>query len=148
MRWVGADLPDNTTAGNAFLRIGLLDEISGAPTKGIYITTDGQTSSGAFAGEWLAATSNAGGGLTYDQDSAIAITTDTWHILEIRVSSDGATVTFYVDDTLFATATATLPAGVALVPAVQIQRAAASGDSFVIDVDYIECMQIFSTARN
>jgi hypothetical protein len=147
MRWVGSTGPGNTTATNCFLRCGLVNEISGAPTDGIYITTDGQDSSGAFANEWLAATRNTASGLAYDQDVAIGISSNTWVEAKIVISADGSTATFYIDDVLYATASVNMPAGVALAPSAQIQRAGATGTSFVIQVDYIEVTQVFTTPR-
>lgn len=147
MRWAGADLPDtNATANNGFLRLGLTDEITGAPVEGLYFSTDAETAAGAHAGHWLAVARNTASGLAYFKSTPINLDLDTWHILEIRVNAAGSQAGFYVDGVLFATATTNMPT-LPLVRGAQIQRAAAVGDSYLVDVDYMEVVQFLSSSR-
>lgn len=137
----------NTTATNGFLRIGMVDEISGAPSEGLYLTTDGVDSGGIYAAEFLAASRNTASGLVYWQDTAIAINVGTWYHFTMVVNAAGTSVDYYIDGVLFATATTNLPTGVALTPAAQIARAAAIGTSYVVQVDYISVVQELTTPR-
>jgi hypothetical protein len=144
MRWT-ANIPSNSVADNCFMRIGLSDEITGAPAAGIYFATDSVVGSGAFAGKIYGLVRNptiqeATGGTPHP------IVLNTWVLLEFRVDPDGGGVQFYVDGVNIGTVTTAtnIPAGAALAQHAQIQRAGSAGTNHRVEVDYIEVVQFYN----
>lgn len=148
MRWLMQVSRYITTSNNAFVRVGLADEITGAPTNAVYFTTDAANrADGSGYAKIMGAARN--GTLTYGSDVAgFALVPDTWYLLEMVVNASGTQADFYVDGVLVSTCTANIPGGtVAMWPFAQVQNDATGPTNCEVRADYVEIIHKFTTAR-
>jgi hypothetical protein len=101
--------PVNASAANGLqqqVRIGLLDGTFGGPTDGLYFRYSKTTA----AGNWEACTTNNTTSTCNDSGVAFTTTANQYQRFKIVTSADGASVFFYINETLVSTNTTNLPA--------------------------------------
>jgi hypothetical protein len=97
-------------------------------------------------GNLFARTSNGGVFTGTDTDTGVAFTADVQRKLEIRVSADGLTITYYIDGELVATHTANIPTA-AVGVGMSIVRSPAVAYAATFDTSYLGFRIIQSTDR-
>jgi len=128
-----------TGALTGAIRSGFIDLATGESTDGIYFrSTNGDN--------WFAVCrSNNTESVT---DTGIAIgALDAYRNFEIRVNATGTSVTFFIDDVIYATITTNIPTGVNRVTGIGffIIRVSATGTSVGVAVDWLYFDLIYTT---
>ena len=118
------------------LRLGFMDEISGAPTNGVHLQYDDASPNWRLA-------ARAGGVLTsITSDAPVTVG---WHHARIVISADGTAATLAIDNMIVATVSSGLPtAGFSY--GAQVQKTAGT-TPMVLRVDLLRIKQVFATPR-
>ena len=128
-----------TGALTGAIRIGFIDSSTAESTDGAFFrSTDG--------GNWFAVTRS--NNTETATDTGIALSDlDVYQNFDIRVNADGTSVTFYIDDVLYATITTNIPTGStrALGVGFFIIRTVATGTSVGMATDWLYFDTIYTT---
>lgn len=120
------------------IRLGFMNEISGAPSVGVHL----QYQSGTSA--WVLFARNSSGSSS-DSSGAVTVTTG-WHRIKIVINADGTSASLYVDGALAATVSANIPVADGFSFGAQIQKTGGT-TAMTCAVDYIHVRQKFTSAR-
>lgn len=122
-----------------FARIGLVDELSGAPGDGIYFGTVASTGVWQYTCRAIAASA------TFTNDAGAAAISTSWTHIKLVINAAGTSVEFFVDGASKATITTDIPL-VGMTLGVGIQKSAGTA-SRSLDIDFIKLKQTFTAPR-
>ena len=120
------------------MRIGLMDEISGAPGAGVYANYDSSTAG------WQFVTRDSGG--SSFSAAGTTITAGAWHKVHIVVNAAASSAVLYIDGVLQATNTAFIPTTEGVNFGFMVQKTAGTTPA-IIRCDYIHIYQTLTTPR-
>ncbi|MEX2150701.1 MAG: DUF2793 domain-containing protein [Steroidobacteraceae bacterium] len=129
-------------ASNVFLRVGLVDELTGLPTDAIYLNSVFDGTVFTIIGICRASGSDTAT-LTAN---GFAPSGNTWHHGRIVINAAGNSVEFFVDGNSLGTIASGIPTA-SLTEAAGYAKSSGDGSSVSMDVDIVQCVQPFSTPR-